>query len=128
MILALDLSNGLLIWNETFPSSTSLSLLRSPTWSFSTPAYSEGKVVVGCIHNLSDNLFAFDKDGNLLWNQSIGSIGKASPVIYNDTVYVINEQNVFYGIQKQTKVTAVNIDDGSIRWEKELGQVLTISS
>ena len=64
MILALNLSNGALIWNQTFPSPPPLSI--SPTWSFSTPAYSEGKVVVGCMNNKSDNLFAFDaKDGNL---------------------------------------------------------------
>jgi outer membrane protein assembly factor BamB len=124
MILALDLSNGKLKWNYTFPSSSRP--LFSPTWSFSTPAYSEGKVVVGCMNNLSNNLFAFEtENGSLLWNISIGTIGKASPVIYNDTVYIVNEQTVFTGIRKKTKVTAVNIDDGSIRWETELGRTLT---
>ena len=63
----------------------------------------------------------------LLWNTSVGAIGKASPVIFDDTVYIINEKNVYYGIRKKTKVTAVNIDDGNIRWEKELGQILTIA-
>ncbi|VVB62379.1 Outer membrane protein assembly factor BamB [uncultured archaeon] len=127
MILALDLSNGELKWNYTFPPSSYP--LLSPTWSFSTPAYSEGKIVVGCMNNLSDNLFAFESEnGSLLWNISIGAIGKASPVIYNNTVYIVNEEKVITGIGKKTKVTAVNIDDGSIRWEKELGRTLTTIS
>jgi hypothetical protein len=124
MILALDLSDGTLKWNYTFPPSSHP--LLSPTWSFSTPAYSKGKVIVGCMNNLSNNLFAFDaENGSLLWNTSVGAIGKASPVVYNDTVYIVNEMKVRDGIRKKTKITAVNIDDGSIRWETELGRTMT---
>jgi outer membrane protein assembly factor BamB len=126
-IIALDLSNGERKWNYTFPPSFYPLIL--PTWSFSTPAYSDGKIVVGygCLNNRSDNLFAFEsKNGNRLWNISIGAIGEASPVIYNDTVYIINEETIVPVIQKQTKVTAIDINKGNIKWETKLGQILTI--
>jgi hypothetical protein len=81
------------------------------------------------MNNLSDNLFAFEsQNGSLLWNISVGAIGKASPVIFNDTVYIVNEEKGVDGIGEKTKVTAIDIDDGSIRWERELGRTLTIIS
>jgi outer membrane protein assembly factor BamB len=129
-LLVLDtLNNGALKWEFTFPSSTPNFL--SPTWSFSTPAISEGKVIVGCMNDQGDNLFAFDakNNGSLLWNISVGAIGKASPVVYNDTVFMVSEQKEFDGMRKKTKVTAININDGSILWEAPLGRTLfTLSS
>ena len=124
-IIVLDLSTGEHLWNYTFPSPPLLS--NSPTWSFSTPAYSEGKIVVGCISNKSYNLFAFESDRDTpLWNLSLGSIGKSSPVIYNNTVYIINEKDVSYGyLLKQTQVTAVNINNGTISWKTVIGQPVT---
>ena len=126
-VFALDLSSGHLIWNFTFPEpSNPLLALKSSTWSFSTPAYSDGKLIVGCMNNQSDNLFALESEnGSVLWNSSVGAIGKSSPVIYENTVYIINEQRVLEGIRRKTKVTALNLDDGSIRWEKTLGRTLT---
>ena len=60
-------------------------------------------------------------NGSLLWNISVdGAIGKSSPVIYNDTVFIVSEQKALDGIRKKTKVTAVNLDDGSIRWTVSL--------
>lgn len=123
MILALDLATGKEIWKYTFPPSSTPA--RSPTWSFSTPAYSNGKVVAGCMNDLSGNLFAFDAlNGTLLWNTSVGAIGKAAPVIYNGTVYVVSENNTVGGILKKTMtmLTAVSLDDGTIQWQALLGK------
>jgi outer membrane protein assembly factor BamB len=123
-VFALNLLTGQPIWNFTFPPSSRP--LLSPTWSFSTPAYSDGKVIVGCMNNQSDNLFALEaENGSVLWNTSVGAIGKSSPVIYNNTVFIVCEQRILEGIRRKTKVTAVNLDDGSIRWETELGRTLT---
>jgi hypothetical protein len=101
-----------------------------PSWSFSTPAYSNGTVVVGCMNDLNDSLFALDAvKGTLLWNTSVGSIGKAAPVIYKDTVYVVSENNSVPNIlgrfsilkKTQTMLSAVNLKDGKIRWQALLG-------
>jgi outer membrane protein assembly factor BamB len=127
MVLALDLATGAKKWSFTFPSSAKLS---QPSWSFSTPAYSNGTVVVGCMNDLNDSLFALDAvKGTLLWNTSVGSIGKAAPVIYKDTVYVVSENNTVplffprFDIFKrtQTMLSAVNLANGTIRWQALLG-------
>jgi hypothetical protein len=77
------------------------------------------------MNDRGDNLFAFEaENGSLLWNISVGAIGKAAPVVYNDTVFIVSEQKDFDGLRKKTKVTAVNINDGSIRWEAPLGRTL----
>lgn len=126
MLIVLDvLNDGKLRfkWNYTFPPPSPSFL--SPTWSFSTPAVSNGTVIVGCMNDRGDNLFAFEaENGGLLWNISVGAIGKAAPVVYNDTVFIVSEQKDFDGLMKKTKVTAVNINDGSIRWEAPLGRTL----
>jgi len=128
MILALDLASGAYKWSQNLTLSSTP--LRSPTWSFSTPAYSDGKIVVGCMNDLSGNLFAYDAvKGTPLWNTSVGSIGKAAPVIYDNTVYVVSENNsvpLFFqriGLFKrtQTMLSAVNLDNGSIIWQYLLG-------
>jgi outer membrane protein assembly factor BamB len=124
MVLALDASNGNRLWNFSFPIPSRP--LLSPTWSFSTPAYADGKVVVGCMNNQSDNLFALNaENGSVLWNISVGAIGKSSPVIDNGTVYIVNEIKVHDGIRKKTRLTAVDLNNGTILWHVELGRTLT---
>jgi len=128
MLFALDLTQkGNMTWSFAFPPS---SKRFQPNWSFSTPAFSDGKVVIGCMNDVADSLFALNADnGNLLWNTSVGSIGKAAPAIYKDTVYVVSENNKvpwFFpniGFLKKTQVmlSAVNLENGSIRWQTLLG-------
>jgi outer membrane protein assembly factor BamB len=123
MVLALDLSNGRLLWNYTFPVSSHPYL--APTWSFSTPAYADGKVVAACMNNQSDNLFALNaENGSVLWNISVGTIGRASPVIDNGTVYIVNELKVTDGIRRKTQLTAVDLDNGTVLWQTALGRTL----
>jgi outer membrane protein assembly factor BamB len=128
MILALDINNdGILRWNQSFPSSSPSYL--SPTWSNSTPAVSNGTVIVGCMYDRGNNLFAFDElSGTLRWNASVGAIGKASPVIYNNTVYVVSEQKDLNGLMKRTKLTALDINDGNKLWETSLGRTMLETS
>jgi outer membrane protein assembly factor BamB len=128
IILALDLETGEQLWFNTLESSSTSG--RSPAWSVSTPACSNGKIVVGCMNDLSGNLFAFDAvNGTLLWNTSVGTIGKAAPVIYDNTVYVVSENNTVpflfpFGPFKrtQTMLSAVSLDNGSILWQSLLGK------
>jgi outer membrane protein assembly factor BamB len=123
MILALDLETGKLLWNYSFPAPAMP--LQSPSWSFSTPVFSDGKVIAGNMNDAGANLFAFEAvNGSLLWNTSVGAIGKAAPVVYNNTVYIVSELKTVDGIAKKTKVSAINIDDGSIRWNVTLGRTL----
>jgi outer membrane protein assembly factor BamB len=90
-----------------------------PFHSFSAPAVSDEFVVVGCSEGSSDNLFVLDKEtGELIWSESVGAIGKSSPVIYDNTVFVVSEYS-FAGLLK-TKVTAFRLDNGTALWEKKI--------
>jgi len=123
-LLAIDPVTAKQEWNRSF--SNSSNPIMSKTWSFCTPAVSNHIIVVGCMNDRGNNLFAFEaQNGSPLWNISVdGAIGKSSPVIYNNTVYIVSEEKEFGGIRKKTKVTAVNLDDGSIRWTVPLGRTL----
>jgi len=91
-----------------------------PFHSFSAPAVSDEFVVVGCTEKSEDNLFALDKEtGDLIWSASVGTIGKSSPVIYNNTVFVVSENSI--AELERTKVTAFRLDNGTVIWEEIIG-------
>ncbi|MCK5458520.1 MAG: PQQ-like beta-propeller repeat protein, partial [Thermoplasmatales archaeon] len=91
-----------------------------PFHSFSAPAVSDEFVVVGCTEKSEDNLFALDKEtGDLIWSASVGAIGKSSPVIYDNSVFVVSECS--FAELESTKVTAFRLDNGTVLWEKIIG-------
>ena len=91
-----------------------------PFHSFSAPAVSDEFVVVGCTEKSEDNLFALDKEtGDLIWSASVGTIGKSSPVIYDNSVFVVSECS--FAELESTKVTAFRLDNGTVLWEKIIG-------
>jgi outer membrane protein assembly factor BamB len=68
---------------------------------FSSPAYANGKVYVGCTDN---KLYVFDTLGNPVWSVSTNnSIGTQSPIVKNGLVYICNEtSNIIYAYNAQT--------------------------
>ncbi|MCK4821609.1 PQQ-binding-like beta-propeller repeat protein, partial [bacterium] len=87
----------------------------------STPAVADGMVFVGCDSILGSNLFAFDEEtGVEIWNAGVGLIGGASPVVYNDKVFiVVKEQNIL-SLKGDIKVVALDENNGTILWNKTI--------
>jgi len=121
-VFALSLANGAKIWEFDLPAH-----------SFSTPAVYNDMVFVGCKGSTlfpSDNFFVLDANGNgdqttdVIWNKTLGSIGRSSPVIYDDKVYVVNEdKDIRFS---RTKVTAMEIFNGTIVWDKYISRRISI--
>jgi len=83
-----------------------------PEGSYSTPAVYNDLVVIGCDNPTGDSLFVLDAEsGKELWNKSVGAIGKSSPVIYENKVFIVSKSGI------NTQVTAIDIDNSTIIWE-----------
>lgn len=96
-----------------------------PSHSFSTPAYYDNMVYIGCKEKNDDSFFAIDAEtGDHVWNKSLGVIGRSSPVIYDDTVFVVSE-NKRLGLTS-AKITALRADNGTILWETSISGPMTV--
>jgi hypothetical protein len=110
---------GLHIENDLISQRGNISL---PAWSFSTPAYSDNILVVGCHNKDGPSLFAYNVNdqGTIMserWNATVGAIDRASPVIANGVVYIISEigsSNIF---SDQTQITALSLNNGTSIWD-----------
>ncbi len=92
-----------------------------PTASFSSPAVKGNTIIVGCERINGDSIIALNKDGEELWKQNVGPIGRASPAIYENKVIVVakNPSNLY--VTANTKVYALNLYNGNIIWNKTIG-------
>jgi outer membrane protein assembly factor BamB len=108
-ILAVDLQNDNKTWQKD---------LSAP--SFSTPAVSlsHSIVIAGCNSPNNDSVFAFSLNGSELWSKKIGAIGYASPVIYDNTVFVT--ATITSSLSIKTMMYALNLTDGEILWNKTI--------
>lgn len=97
-----------------------------PAASYTTPAVYDDMVIVGCISSIGkhDTIFALDAVGNgdkkttnLLWSVNVGSIGRSSPIIYDNTVFITSKKAA--GLV----VSAIDINPESssrILWQKTM--------
>ena len=109
-IYALDATNGERLWNYTLPG-------EPTSYAISTPAVSNGVVYVGS--NVG-NLYALNAaNGVKLWNYGVGN-GVFSPVVVNDTVYVLSTDPL--------SVYAIKATDGSKVWNSSLVEGTVFSS
>ncbi|MBU0496792.1 MAG: PQQ-like beta-propeller repeat protein [Candidatus Thermoplasmatota archaeon] len=103
-----------------------LDIKRDTQWNYTLPMYSESTpsiwndfLIVCCHENAlgaGKTIYAFDKNnGDQQWNKSIGDIGKASVVVYNNTLYVTSKDS------GKIKITALNPQNGSVKWNTVLG-------
>jgi len=115
-IIALDL-DGNWQWDSNLPAG-----------SFSCPTVYGNTVIVGCENANGESLYAFDIDsGENVWNSSVGSVGRASPVVYDNTVFAVVKKEVVPLVSARTEVIALSLDDGSIIWNVSISNpMLTI--
>lgn len=95
-----------------------------PAGSFSSPAIYGDKVVVGCanVKPNQDSLFCLDANGKYEWSVNVGSIGMASPVIYDDKVFVVVKKPVNSFITARAEIVAVSLDNGSKLWNYSISE------
>ncbi|MCK4901977.1 MAG: PQQ-binding-like beta-propeller repeat protein, partial [Thermoplasmatales archaeon] len=120
-LIALDITSGKELWDP----------VNLPAGSLSTPAVDNGLIFVGCDNIDGASAFAFDEDtGDEIWNASIGSVGRASPVVADGqhekiVVYVVREQNPS-SFKGTDKIVALNAEDGSMLWNLTIGNQSTL--
>ncbi len=99
-----------------------------PAGSLSSPVVGEDIVIVGCEKLNGESLQAFSLAGTRIWGVDVGPVGYASPVIYDDMVYVVSKRiPTFYGLPigtVSTQVMAVDINGGTIKWNTTIGGIL----
>jgi len=111
-LIALDLTTGDPLWKPK----------TLPAGSFSSPAVTDDLVYVGCQNMYGSNLFAYDiETGENVWNVSVGIIGKASPVYYNDKLFVLCREKKSITKSGENKIVALNAKTGETLWNKTIG-------
>ena len=112
-ITAIDTS-GNVLWSKQLPAA-----------SFSTPAVSDKKVLVGCENLRGGSLFAFEENtGKEIWNTSIGIIGRSSPVVYGDKVFVITKKQTS-AFKWGSNLFAIDLESGNILWNITINDNIT---
>lgn len=120
-LIALDLITGYEKWEP----------IDLPDASLSTPAVDNGLIFVGCENIGGPSVFAFDEEtGDEVWNASVGTVGRASPVVAEGedgkiVIVVVREQTPF-SYAGTDKVVALNAEDGSVLWNFTIGNQSTL--
>ena len=94
-----------------------------PAGSLSAPAIGEDMVFVGCQNIYGSSLFAYDIDtGEEVWNASVGTIGRASPVYADGKVFVLSRIRENLTSLGTNKVFAIDAATGEDLWNVSIGQ------
>lgn len=119
-----DMNTGAQLLAVNFSTSNPrVSSVGLPSWSFSTPAYSNGTVVVGCHNKTGASVFAYKTGSNLTyaWSAAVGAVDRASIVIADNIVFVVSELNETSVLSDQVQVTALNLTNGAFIWHAMVG-------
>lgn len=98
--------------------------LDLPAGSFSTPAVSENLVIVGCENLFGSSVYAVNMNGDIIWDKNLGPVGKASPAIYKDKVYVVSKKLTGISFKANTQLTALRLSDGDVVWNATVGDLV----
>ncbi|MHA1156931.1 MAG: outer membrane protein assembly factor BamB family protein, partial [Candidatus Heimdallarchaeota archaeon] len=94
-----------------------------PAGSLSSPAIQDDKIVVGCTNKDGKSLFVFDLDGNEIWSKSMGAIGRAAPIIYENKIFVLVRvpvEKISFIDYSYTKLVALDIENGDELWNESI--------
>ncbi|KYK32089.1 MAG: hypothetical protein AYK22_00595 [Thermoplasmatales archaeon SG8-52-3] len=121
-LYAFDIEDGEI--SEGYP-------ISLPAGSLSTPAIDDGIIFVGCENIKGPSLLAFEENsGKLIWNVSVGMIGRSSPVIADSQngkiVIVLSREQSVLSFSGEDKVFALSAETGEMLWNKTLGNESTL--
>jgi outer membrane protein assembly factor BamB len=96
-VLCFDAQSGKLLWTKSIELKANPKHPKS-SWASATPAVDGERVFVVFADVERQILLAYDFDGNLLWQQDLGSFESqhgqgASPIVFEDLVILANDQN-----------------------------------
>jgi outer membrane protein assembly factor BamB len=115
LLLCLSASDGKVLWQRSVPGERAHTHQKNSLAS-STPA-TDGKRVYAYIWDGKETgLHAYDLDGNALWQYSLGGFKSqhgpgASPMVYEDRVFVLNDQD------GASRVIALDSATGKVVWD-----------
>jgi outer membrane protein assembly factor BamB len=117
-VLCLDLKSGKPIWEKTVHKGVPAQARHLKNSYASETPITDGERVYAYIGNVG--LFAFDMDGNELWNRKWDPVKTrhgwgtaASPYLYKGRLYVINDND------EQSFLTALDAKTGNVIWKKD---------
>ncbi|PNX49523.1 MAG: hypothetical protein BV457_01360 [Thermoplasmata archaeon M9B1D] len=117
LLIALDI-NGAELWEPK----------KLPSGSISTPVIGNNYVYVGCQNMFGSSLLAYDLDsGDGLWNQTVGVIGRSSPVYADNTIFVCANVKNSTTNSRENKIFAVDANNGDVLWNRTIGQINLIT-
>ena len=94
-----------------------------PAGSLSSPAIQGDKIVVGCTNKDGKSLFVFDLEGNEIWSKSVGAIGRAAPIIYENKIFVLVRvpvEKISFIDYSYTKLVALDLENGDELWNESI--------
>ncbi len=93
-----------------------------PAGSFSSPAVYDDIVIVGCENNDGSSIFAIDvNNGEKIWDNSIGSIGRNSPLIYDNKIFITVKERGALPFTGFERIVTLDFSDGSEIWNVSIG-------
>lgn len=92
-----------------------------PAGSFSTPAYYNGRIIVGCENLLGDSVFAINTNGQKIWSKNVGPIGETAPLIHDGKVFVVAKKPASIPFSAYTEIVALSLNTGEILWNASIG-------
>ena len=115
-LICLNTADGKAVWSKTVPGSRSKTHAKN-TLASSTPATDGERVYAAFWNGEKQFLYAYDFQGNLLWNRDLGGwTGQHgpgnSPIVYKDKVIFVNEQD------GAAAVLAFDAKTGNPAWQK----------
>jgi outer membrane protein assembly factor BamB len=117
-VLCLDRDSGKVIWEKTsYEGKVFDHRHRRGTYAGATPV-TDGKLVVAYFG--SEGVYCYDVNGKLLWQKNLGGINTfgmgagTSPVLYNDLVILVCDQNL--AVPKDSFMVALDKKTGKEIW------------
>lgn len=118
-VLAVDAGTGDIVWERTVHEGSVYDNRHRKNTYASATVVTDGEMVYASFE--SEGLFAFDVNGNLIWNRSFGGMAKAglgpgtSPVLFGDLLILQGDQEMGAG----SFIAALDRATGALVWRAE---------
>jgi outer membrane protein assembly factor BamB len=117
-LLCLDKNSGRELWKKTYPLPTHRPANRNASFANGSPVVDRDRVIACFVSRDHFWVRAYDHAGNELWSRDLGTFESqhghgASPMIYDNTVVVTNDQDA------ESFVTALDLKTGKVVWKTQ---------